>query len=181
MKKLIFALMLACVAVGANAQAYLGGTLGLSIQNTKETLDYGNYGHHSNSITTTTFTLAPEIGYSFNKVLAVGTTFGLDCISVDSESVTGFFVLPYLRATFARAGKFDFFAEATVGYEFYNEDEYNYNSFMLGLRPGFRAHLNDKVSLIARSTLIGYEKIDGVSQTSISLFNNFSVGILFNL
>lgn len=169
MKNLITLLMLICITLAANAQAYVGGTVGIAVNN----INSDGY-----SETVSAFSVSPEVGYYFNKTWAVGASVGVKYQDYsDLGGVTTISVLPYVRATFARASVFDFFGELALGYANESSDGENYGGFVAGIRPGFAAHLSDRFSLIGRTTLLSYSHYDGVNGFGFGLNSNFELGI----
>ena len=79
MKKILFSLVIMLTMVlSANAQVYVGGSLGLHANKTELTLGF-----------------APEVGYTFQNNTGVGCVFDL---SYDkTTNVTGFGVNPYFE------------------------------------------------------------------------------------
>lgn len=164
--------MFAVVSVVANAQMYVGGTLGIGVEHVSGDYDY--------STTVTTFTVAPEVGYNFNKTWALGGTVGVQYLDLSGEGVTTFSILPYVRATFAQAGIFDFFGELTAGYGYQSSDGYGVSGFIAGLRPGFVANLSNKFGLVAKMNLFKFNYFDGASDIGFSLNNGIELGVQFS-
>lgn len=171
MKKLILALVLALTGVCAHAQFYAGGSLGLDVINLHE--DGGSSSTH------TTFQVVPELGYSFNPTWAVGAQIGYGFTSEGGETLNVFRVMPYVRATFARAGIVDFFGEAAVGYGHQSIDDYSHSGTVAALRPGMSINFNPRCALIARTALFQYEYWDGVGAFDFSLNKSFDLGVQF--
>lgn len=171
MRKLVLLMALICISATSYAQAYVGGTIGLSVDHTSS---------NGVSMTNSAFTLAPEGGYYFNETWAVGATLGITCQSISDMGVTTFAFLPYVRGTFAHAGVFDFFGEFALGYAHESADGYGASGFAMGLRPGFLAHLNDKFSILGRTTLLRYNHYDGVDGFGFAINSNFELGIQYS-
>lgn len=173
MKKFIIgALLVALSSVAASAQVYLGGTLGVATSTIKI---------EDESQTSTTFTFAPEVGYNFNDMWAVGTSVGIQGTSVGGNSSSTFVLCPYVRATFAHVGPVRFFAEGAVEYDKSSDTD----GWGIGLRPGMLVDISKKVSLIGRTVLVQYSSASGngitVSQTGFAIGNNLSIGVIFTL
>lgn len=171
MKKLILMLALAVISFAANAQVYVGGTLGIGVEHASVS---------GISATNSAFSVAPEAGYCFNDTWAVGASLGIQYQNVSHTNVTTFSILPYVRATFAHVSVFDFFAELALGYghEIYDGD--GVGGFMAGLRPGFAAHLSDRFSLVGRTTLLKYTNFDGVNGVGFAINSNIELGVEFS-
>lgn len=172
MKKVFAMLLLAMASVAANAQLYLGGTLGIGVENAS---------YDGESATSTAFAIDPEVGYNFNDTWAVGATIGVQYQNVSEIDVTTVTVLPYVRGTFARAGIFDFFGEVALGYGHQSVEGHGASGFVAGLRPGFVAHFNDKFGLVGKTMLLKYNHFDGVNNVGFAINNGFEIGIQFTL
>lgn len=164
-------MLLACVAAVANAQAYIGGTLGIGVEHA---------GADGVSVTSSAFSVAPEGGYYFNKTWAVGASVGVQHHNISDVGVTTFSVLPYVRANFAHASVFDFFAELAMGYAHESSEGYGVGGFIAGIRPGFVAHLSEKFSLVGRTTLLKYNHYDGVNGVGFAINSNLELGVQFS-
>ncbi len=164
-------MLLACIANIANAQAYLGGTLGVAVEHASA---------DGVSATNSAFSIAPEAGYCFNRTWAIGATVGCQYQKVSEIDVTTFSVLPYVRANFAHASVFDFFAEIAMGYAHESYDGDGVGGFIAGIRPGFVAHLSDKFSLVVRTTLLKYSHYDGINGVGLAINSNIELGAQFS-
>lgn len=171
MKKLFFALMLMATGICAQAQFFAGGTVGLDVLSAHE--DKGA------SSTQTTFEIAPEFGYSFNSTWAVGAQIGYGLMSRSGETLNVVRIMPYVRATFARAGIVDFFGEAAVGYAHQSVDDQGVSGTVAALRPGIAINFSDKFALIARTGLFQYEYWDGLGIFEFALNKSFEAGVQF--
>ena len=99
MKKLFLTLVAAmALTFSADAQFYVGGSFGLSVQSTKDQ-------------TSSYFSLNPEFGYDFNDKIAAGAAVRL------SGSPFAFSIDPYFRWKFAKINTTKFFTDvmATLG------------------------------------------------------------------
>ena len=170
MKKLLLTLAIIAMGLGANAQFYAGGTIGLDVMSVH--VDGGS------SDTKTTFGIAPEFGYYFNKTWAVGASVGLNVAS-NEGTLTTISILPYVRGTFARAGIVDFFGEFAVGYAHQSIEDFGVSGTIIGLRPGFAVNFTDKFALIARTSLFQYEYWDGTGIFDFSINKGFDLGVQF--
>lgn len=170
MKKLLLTLAIIAMGIGANAQFYAGGSIGLDAVNIQMDND--------ESETQTTFGIAPEFGYSFNKTWAVGATVSFNVTSNHGD-LTTVSILPYVRGTFARAGIVDFFGEFAVGYGHQSIEGFGVSGVILGLRPGFAVNFNEKFALIARTNLLQYEHWDGTGIFDFSINKGFDLGVQF--
>ncbi len=170
MKKLFLLIALISITLAAKAQAYVGGTLGIAVEHASA---------DGESATNSAFTVAPEVGYYFNKTWALGASVGVKYQNISDIGVTTVSVLPYVRGTFARAGVFDFFGELAMGYSHESAEGYGAGGFVAGIRPGFAAHFNDTFSLIGRTTLFSYSHYDGVNGVGFAINSNLELGVQF--
>jgi len=166
MKKLFLIMMLVSITLTANAQAYLGGTLGITVDHTS---------YDGGSMTNSAFSVSPEGGYYFNKTFAVGASIAIQQHRNDYIDATKYSILPYVRGIFAHASVFDFFGELALGYE--SED--SIGGFVLGIRPGFIAHLSNKFGLIGRTTILRYSHYDNDDENNLgfAINNNLELGV----
>ena len=166
MKKFFFIALFSCFSIIANAQAYLGGTIGIAVES-------------SDSETSSAFFISPEGGYSFNKIWAVGASVAVQYQDVYGMDLTTVSVLPYVRATFARAGIVDFFGELSMGYMFTSFDGEKANGFEAGLRPGLKINFSDRFALLGRTTLLRYSYCEEVDNVGFSINGNLELGVQF--
>ncbi|MBP3537248.1 MAG: outer membrane beta-barrel protein [Muribaculaceae bacterium] len=169
MKKLFLALAVIAMGLGAHAQFYAGGTIGLDVISASQ---------DGESSTQTTFGIAPEFGYSFNKSWAVGASIGFSVASNNGDLKT-VSILPYVRGTFAHVGIVDFFGEFAFGYGHQSIEDYGVSGVIFGLRPGFAINFNPKFALIARTNLFQYEYWDGLNVVDFSINKGFDLGVQF--
>lgn len=168
MKKLIIFLMFLGIMTTANAQAYVGGTLGIAVNHVS---------YDGASSTNSAFLVSPEAGYYFNNTWAVGTSLGVQYQDNAGIGITTFAILPYVRATFAHASVFDFFGEIAMGYAHESAEGNGVGGFTSGIRPGFVAHLSDRFALTGRTTLLSYSHYDGVNGVGFAINSNLELGI----
>lgn len=170
MKQMIAGLAL-LAAMGAQAQGfYGGGSLGLQTAHVTD---------GDNSATTTVIQISPEVGYEFNRTWSAGLCFAyaLNHNNGYNLSIVNFY--PYVRGTFARAGKVDFFGELAVGYGHQSVEEYGVDGVVAGLRPGLLLHFSERFALTARTELLTFQHYDGTSTVGFGLNGNYSVGVQF--
>ena len=91
MKKIFLTLVVALMAVSANAQVYVGGGFGVA----STSVDGGD--------DVTSYKFVPEVGYSFNDEWAAGVAFGWEGADKGDKE---FSVNPYVRFTFVHANIF---------------------------------------------------------------------------
>lgn len=180
MKKILMTLFVAAMAMTANAQVYVGGSVGI-----------GSVKFGSNDAETT-YKFVPEIGYNLNKDWAVGLAFGYQkgaCSigngnygqDVSTELVQ---VNPYVRYTAVKTNFVNVFVDGGVGFGSYKDLG---TQFQLGLRPGVAVNLNKNISFVAHVGFIGFEsfspKGDGDSSNTVGVDldgNNITFGMYVN-
>lgn len=142
MKKFLMTMVVAVMALSANAQVYVGGGFGVG----STSIDGGD--------DVTTYKFVPEIGYSFDKDWAVGVAFGWEGANKGAKTVS---VNPYVRWTFARFNMVNVFVDGGVEYDHLYGNGADTDAFAFGLKPGVAVNLNDKLSFVAHVGFLGYE------------------------
>ncbi len=158
MKKLFLTLVAAmALAFSANAQFYVGGSFGLSVNSTKD--------HTSSS-----FYLNPEFGYDFNDKIAAGARVSL------SGSPFAFSVDPYFRWKFTKVNSTKFFTDAMVSLGTADKN------FMWGLslQPGISFDITPRLSFVTRIAAIGVRGVENSTAFHLNLFNGASIGIFYH-
>ena len=196
MKKIMMTLAAVCVAATMNAQVWVGGELGFSTKHVN--------GSEDNS---KKFAIAPEIGYNlddnFSVAIKLGYSYTSDYMVNDNAVVAGvaipvsvnagnantWFVNPYVRYAFVKAGNFSAFVDGGLNYATTHIQgaDNNINSFGVGINPGIAYNVSDKLTLAAhfgkglywehnwvkdsyRTNELGLELLNGVS---FSAYYNF--------
>lgn len=172
MKKLFFILMFLSTVCFTKAQNFYGAaSIGVHTVHVSE--DGGS------SASQTAFQISPEVGYQFNKTWSVGLTFAYQLTHVEDFDVSVINFYPYVRATFARVSKVDFFGELGLGYGHQSASGFGVDGFVSGLRPGIMIHFSPKFAITARTQLIGYDYYDGISTFNFGLNGNYTIGAQF--
>lgn len=175
MKKILLMAFFAVAAVGANAQVYLGGSLNLGTTNVKEgDLD---------GVSTTTFSITPEIGYNITDAFAIGAEVGFGTSKTeDHKARNKWTVAPYVRYSFAELGNnVKLFADVFFAYNWLSQGDADWDGFEVGLRPGINVALNDKWSLVGKMTLFSYSKYDELKTTTFAFQpSEVSLGVVYN-
>lgn len=169
----------AFVAVGMNAQVYLGGSLAVEAWSSQKLA-----GDKSETV----FKLMPEIGYNINNEWAIGTVIGYQSDKfngVDGISENAFVFAPYARYTFANLGRVSFFVDG--GVDFTTASKADWTEVAVGLKPGLAVNLTDRVSFVSHVGFIGWDQFnpDGddnnISKFGLSLSGaDLSFGLYFN-
>ncbi len=168
MKKIILSAVVAFASLTANAQLWVGGSLGFNYQNLDTPVG---------DLKTTSFSIAPELGYTLNDNWDIAIALEESFISnKDGESANKFVVNPYARYTFAKTGKVGFFVDlgASIGVQS-NDIEYsgdadhviagveksddNTTEWGIGIRPGIKYAASDRVTLVASLGGLGFRQL----------------------
>ena len=179
MKKIMMIAAMMVAAVSANAQVYLGGSVGVATSS-----------YDGNS--TTVWSILPEVGYNLNEKWALGMTIGygesrVKVKNAGTEKVKTFQVSPYARYTFVKFDKINLFVDGGVGYMHENYAGTKTNTFAIGFKPGVAVNLNEKLSFVAHVGFLGYEneKVKGDDKSTNSFGfdlngNALSFGVYYN-
>ena len=170
MKRILFLCMTVLVAVAVNAQCYLGGTFGISASRVSVDGD---------SDSGVELAIVPEFGYQINKTFTVGAMLGISYASAGAD-VTTLSIAPFGRATFARVKIVDFFADLQIAYNHSWLNGYSADGFGIGICPGLKVKVSDKVDLLARTTLLQYSYMDDVNAIGFSIGGGFNFGVAYN-
>jgi long-subunit fatty acid transport protein len=186
MKK-VFLLMVVAVfgMTTANAQLYLGGSLGFESEKEKEA-----------ESKTTTFTIAPEVGYSVSDKLDVGISLGILNSKLeksfyefqgmnaffDEVKLSGWEVAPYVRYNMVQFGNFSVLAKASIAFGggkatvkiAGQEQEGKLSIIGVNIAPVLKYTLSDKFDLLANLNFmsVGFnqQKVkDGETTTNFGL------------
>ena len=156
MKKILLTALVAVAALTANAQGYIGGTLGFNSSKTPGATE----------VTTNRFTIAPEVGYSLDEKWGLGLRLGYTYnkrksttagVSTEGNSST-FNVEPYARYQALTWGKANIFVDGGVNLGVSSAKNMK-SGLELGvfITPGIAFNLNEKFSLVARvNRLFGF-------------------------
>lgn len=185
MKKIILTAIVAVASITANAQVWVGGSFGFKYQNAKIA---------GGELKTTSFTIAPELGYTLNDNWDLAIALEESFISnKDGENGNYFGVNPYARYTFAKTGKVGFFVDlgakigvqsndintAAVGdytVQAVTKNDDNTTSWGVGIRPGIKYAASDKVTFVASLGGFGFHQLkqgkDKISEVGLNYDGN---------
>lgn len=145
MKKLFLTLALAFVGIfGANAQVWVGGGLGASIQKNQ-----------------TSLSIAPEVGYAINNQwqVALGAGYGFNQTKVDvlGETITTntntLALQPYVRYVATTIGKFSLFFDLCGDFGLLDDAR----DYAVTLQPGIAWMATDHWTAAFRFGKVGYD------------------------
>ncbi len=168
MKKIILSAAVALMSFAASAQVWVGGQVGLGIHDPE-----------GEAKSTTTFTIAPEIGYTLNEKWDVAVALTGEFESYDGESTNSFAIEPYARYTFAKMDKISFFVEGGLGFGSTDVGEKTVTSMYVGLRPGMKVAISDNLGFVTKLGFFGYESLeDSYSNYGFNISgNDLSFGV----
>lgn len=174
MKKVILLMMVAVLGMAtANAQYYLGGSVGFSSNSSKP--------EGGEKTTSTAFEIIPEFGYSLTDKLDLGIALGYtsDEDELDNK-VTGFGVNPYVRYSLVSFGNFSVLGKAGLVFETEKAGDLKTTTFGLTVMPMLKYTLSDKFDLLANLNFmrLGFAsasaKFDG---TKLGTETGFGLGV----
>jgi hypothetical protein len=138
--------MLMVAAISANAQVYVGGSLGL-------------WHNEHNAPSTTTFTIAPEVGYNFNEKWAVGAAIDYTHGKVEGISANSFAIAPYARYTYYQNGMVRLFVDGGFGVSTYKTTgSSSVTGAEIGFKPGVSLKLSEKFNFVAKCGFLGWRE-----------------------
>lgn len=180
MKKLVLMAIAMVLSVAASAQAYVGGSFGIT-RNTTEDQTY--------------FLIQPEVGYNLSDKWAVGGILDFTYNNHGEGHSTVFSIEPYARYTFFQAvdNRLRLFLDGGFGIGFGKSKIDGHSSdtvtaFEIGLKPGVSFALSERFSLVAHMGFLGYQggndaaKDAGIDETfGLNLSTmNLSFGFYYN-
>lgn len=175
MKKILMTLVVALIAISANAQIYVGGAVGLGSTKIK--------GGESK----TTYKILPEIGYNLNSNWAIGTVVGFGKGTPTALQAVGteyLVVQPYVRYTFVHSKLVNVFMDGGLGFTDYKNTG---TEWSVGLKPGVSVNLGKNLSFITHVGFFGWNSFnpDGDERSSsawgVNLdSNNITFGLYYN-
>lgn len=173
MKKFFLTMVVAVVALTANAQVYLGGELGF-------------WRDWQKGANTTLVTVAPEVGYVLDDNWAIGSTFAYDYAYKAGAKTNAFEVAPYARYTFLKLDNVNLFVDGGFGFATYKTKGFDaQNAWSVGLKPGVAVNLTEKLGFVAHLGFLGYRDSDDAASEAIfgknGLGFNFSNSLTFGL
>ena len=160
MKKFFVMAVMAIMAIGASAQWYVGGNL-----------DFGQT--KADGVKTTTFGIAPEVGYNFSENWAFGGTLDLGYTKQSGVKTTMIQVNPYARYTYFRSSSnlislfVDGGVEFGAGWTSYSDESSKTACiYGLGFRPGLSINIAENFSFVTHVGFIGYKGANNAAKAS---------------
>lgn len=174
MKKFLAAVVVAVCSLTANAQVWIGGSLGFA------TIDPQG---PDNSVTT--LTIAPEFGYKLNQKWEIGVALEETAVFAD-DNVNAFYIAPFARYNFFHSGIATLFVDGgfIVGTQNYNSSYVHTDShttFGLGFRPGVKIELSHRLALEAKTGYLGVKAVtDSYTSFGFGVNNEeLSLGLVY--
>ncbi len=159
MKKFLVAVSLVFVAMTANAQLYLGGSLSFDV-----TADKDNNGNDLNTITS--FGLSPEIGYYITDRFDIGIDLNISSLSNKDHpsntktTTTAWGIAPYARYSFFQFGNFEVIGKGSVfvagGKRKVGSNETKLMTFGLNVTPIIAYNLTSNIALFTELDFVSF-------------------------
>lgn len=172
MKKIFAVALVAMMALTANAQVFVGGAVG-----------YNSTKASKNAKSVNSFVFTPEVGYNINEDWTVGVTLDYQSTEANDQTLSGIGAGIYGRYNYLKSGMVTLFVEA--GVDFLSHNHSRGTEYSVALRPGLSVALSEKLSLVAKTGLLGYskesDKLGGGSNFGIGVDNtDLSFGLYYN-
>lgn len=106
MKKIVLSVIVALIAITANAQVYVGGTFGVGSDKVET---------EGTEVRNTTFKILPEVGYELSEDWSVGTVVGYEYNKSGDVKTNTFTIVPYARYFFLSSNVVRLFADGGFG------------------------------------------------------------------
>lgn len=187
MKKLFITIAFVAAAMFAQAQFYLGGSIGFDYYKNPTT------GIYAGADKVMSISVLPNVGYMFSDKMGVGVEFGLsydkaEFTSLSDIKTTIFQFSPYFRYVFGEIRDFSFYADAKLDFGFgkYNDD--SATVIGVGILPGVAYNLTDNVAIVGSLNIfrLGFDitKHGDTDHTHFGLGVNentpLNVGLVYN-
>ena len=120
--------------------------------------------------------VAPEVGYTFNKNLSLGASVGYGIREGESSRIS---VIPYIRCTFVQWEHFGLFVDALYEYTTtLQSSPSRVNLWKAGLAPGIKVLITPRCDLTTRIAFIGWQSFMGQTffYPTVSMINSASLG-----
>lgn len=128
MKKIVLSIIVALIAITANAQVYVGGTFGVGSDKVET---------EGTEVKNTTFKILPEVGYELNEDWSVGTVVGYEYNKSGDVKTNTFTIAPYARYFFLNSDVVRLFADGGFGFSTSKTKGNDaLNSWNIGIKPG---------------------------------------------
>lgn len=165
MKKILLMAAFAVATLAANAQSYVGGTLGFTKLGDAQTIK-----------------VLPEVGTAISDNLGIGIALGYTNVKDTYNQIN---VNPYVRYQALQIGQWNIFVDGGVYFNYKKNEGADKadTQFGLNVAPGLAFKLSDSFSIVAKANnlfCLDFFKAAGADDTKIdanlSTVNNFSFG-----
>lgn len=182
MKKILLLAVVMFASLNANAQFYVGGSIG-----------FGSVGGGGNS--EAVFTILPEVGYQLTDKWAIGCIMGYhkgDGVFTSSQTTENgmvanlaeeFIINPYARYSALSWKSVTLFFDGNLKFTSVIDRG---TRFGIGVAPGLAIALTDNISFVTHLGFVGFDSFSpkggGSSSTTfgLDLKNNCSFGVYYN-
>ncbi|MDR0863457.1 MAG: hypothetical protein LBO74_00815 [Candidatus Symbiothrix sp.] len=179
MKKTVLIMFVAFLGLAyANAQTYVGGSLGIGSTTNKP--------KSGEKTTTSSFSFNPEVGYSLDEKSDIGIELLFGTKKEGKAKTSAYGASPYFRYSIAEFGQFAILGKASLyvlgdkSKANSSADELKSTAFGLGVTPILAYNLSDRIVLLANLNFLGLN----FNQTSrksgdydLGTSTNFGLGI----
>ena len=149
-KVLLFVTLVVVTFVSANAQFYLGGTVGFE--------------SNSELNPKSSFWVFPEVGYYINKKFDVGLEFGFAKEHQQNDMKSSLWsIAPYARYSFYQFGKFETLIKGSVGFTYV--DGYMQVDHPYGKTTDFRFHVSPILAYNLTEKIVLFTQLNCLSLT----------------
>ena len=156
MKKFLLTFIIALTAMCAQAQVYLGGSVGLAVFSS------------GNQDSEVGFRLLPEVGYNFNNTWSVGAVVGYEQGNFSmlgnqlsyTKNTSAFQFSPYATWSFFRTNRVTLFLDMGLGFTTGEVQNVSFTALNIGVKPGVSVGLTDHLKIKLTAGFLGYESID---------------------
>ena len=160
MKKIILMAAMAVATMTANAQVWMGGSLGYGFDK-------------NNGFKTNTINVAPEIGYTLSDNWDIAIALDYAVSFGDGTTVNTFGVNPYARYTFVKLDMVSFFVDGGFNVAAVKPSGSDATTtWGIALRPGLALKVSDKVSLVSHIGGLGYQHSKNRNQFGLNVDNS---------
>ena len=150
MKKIVLSVIVALIAITANAQVYVGGTFGVGSDKVET---------EGTEVRNTTFKILPEVGYELSEDWSVGTVVGYEYNKSGDVKTNTFTIVPYARYFFLSSNVVRLFADGGFGFSTSKTKGNDaLNSKNKSIKPGIAIKLYEQFCLVAKYGFLGYSK-----------------------
>ena len=121
---------------------------------------------HNHQDGITSFSVAPDIGYTLSDKWYIGTALGYSYLKKEEIRTNSVSLMPYARYFYYVSGKLKLFVDSTAGISLDKSDsEQMSSSWQAGFKPGVIFGLTERFCLAAGFGFLGYRGTNGETNT----------------